>query len=93
MRKDNFFWQDGRLVYHKQTDPTPALESVQVARDAPAQPISDSWHVGRIDAHVLEQWLQEAGVKFSDKAAVRDVIRRKLMSSDNAAFRVKEGRF
>lgn len=92
MRKERLFKQDGKLIYHKQTDPTAALEAVQVAKQAPGKPI-DGVHVGRIDAHVLEMWLQEAGVRFDDRAAVKEVIRRKLLDGDNAAFRVWEGRF
>ena len=93
MRKERFFKQDGKLVYHKQTDPTPALESVRQAREAEYKPMADSWHVGRIDAHVLEKWLKEAGVKMHERDKVREVIRRKLLDGDNAAFRVKTGTF
>lgn len=93
MRKERLFKQDGKLVFHKQTDPTAALESAKMARAAPGAPMADTWHVGRIDAHVLEMWLQEAGVKFHDKEAVRNVIRKKLLDGENAAFRVKEGSF
>lgn len=94
MRQDRLFKQDGKLIYHKRTDVAPSLASVRVARDMQATaPVGDSWHVGRIDAHVLEKWLQEAGVKFHDRSAVREVIRKKLLDGDNAAFRVKEGSF
>lgn len=93
MRQDKIFTQDGKLILQKTTDPTAALESVKVAREAPASPMSDSWHIGRIDAHVLEKWLQDAGVKFSDRSAVREVIRKRLMDGDNANFRVKGGTF
>ena len=93
MRKDRLFKQDGKLVYHKTTDPTPSLEAVRLAREAPSLPMADSWHVGRIDAHVLEMWLQEAGVKFHERDKVREVIRKRLLDGDNAAFRVKSGTF
>lgn len=93
MRKDRVFTQDGQLVYHKQTDPTASLKAVEMAREATQSPMSDSWHVGRVDAHVLELWLKEAGVKFHEKDKVREVIRKKLLDGDFAAFRVKEGTF
>jgi hypothetical protein len=93
MRKDKIFKQDGKLVYHKQTDATASLEAVKMAREAPATPLADSVHVGRIDAHVLEMWLQEAGVKMHERDKVREVVRKKLLSGDFAKFRVWEGTF
>lgn len=93
MRKDQLFTQDGKLVYHKQTDPNPSLQAVKMAREAEQSPMSDSWHVGRIDAHVLELWLKEAGVKYHERDKVKEVIRKKLLDGDFAAFRVKEGTF
>lgn len=93
MRQDRIFKQDGKLVIHKQTDPNASLESVKLAKEAPSTPMADTWHVGRIDLHVLEQWVQEAGVKFDDRAAVAEIIKKKLLDGDNAAFRVKEGQF
>lgn len=93
MRKERLFKQDGKLIFQKVTDPEPALEAVRLAREAPALPMADSWHVGRIDAHVLEKWLKEAGVKFHEREKVREVIRNRLLDGDNAAFRVKAGTF
>lgn len=94
MRKERFFTQDGKLVYHKQTDPTPVLENVKQLRDASVQaPLSDSVHVARLDAHVVEMWVKEAGLKWDDRSAVRDLIKRKLLDSDNAAFRVWQGTY
>lgn len=90
--------QDDKLVIHKRTDPTPAIAAARVARDIQsaagqaANPMSDSWHIGRIDAHVLEQWVKEAGLKFSDREAVKELIVRKMNDGDFAAFRVKEGK-
>lgn len=81
-------------MYHKQTDPTPVLENVKALREAEtALPMADSVHVARLDAHVVEMWAKEAGVRWDDREAMRDLIRRKLMDGDNAAFRVWQGRY
>lgn len=61
-------------------------------REAPQQPLSDSWHVGSIPVPVVAMWLKEAGVKWDDTKAVEEVLNRKLMDGDFAKFRVKEGR-
>ena len=55
--------------------------------------MADSVHVARLDAHVVEMWAKEAGVKWDDQTALRDLVRRKLLDADNAAFRVWEGTF
>lgn len=95
----NIFKQDDRLVIHKKTDPNPSLAAARVARDMTSAGVgqfyapSDSWHVGRVDKHVLEAWLKEAGVRWDDRAAVAEVLKRKLLDADNQAFRVKDGTF
>lgn len=81
-------------MFHKRTDPTPVLESAAALRaNETSLPLADSVHVARLDAHVVEMWVKEAGLKWDDRQAVRDLIRRKLMDSDNAAFRVWQGNF
>ncbi len=91
---ERMFKDDGKLVFHKQTDPTAALKSTAAIRSVEDNAFAaDNWHVGRIDLHVLEHWLREAGVKMSDRGAVREVIRKKLMDGDNAAWRVRKGSF
>lgn len=88
------FSDDGKLIVHKKTDPDPSLRLAKLAREAEAPaPMSDSWHVARIDKHVLEKWVKEAGLRFDDRHAVRELIKRKLLDGDNAAFRVKSGTF
>lgn len=89
---ERFFFEGDNLVYHKQTDPTATLELVRMQRDA-ALDHGDSWHVGTLDKHVLELWMKEAGIKWSDSDAVTELVRKKLMDSENAAFRVHEGTF
>ena len=95
MRAERFFQQDNKLIYHKRTDLAPSLAAVRVARDMADAGESkvDGWHVGRVDAHVLELWLQEAGVKMHERDKVKEVIRKKLLDGDNSAFRVKTGTF
>ncbi len=83
--------EDGKVV-HRRTVIVDE-DRAQKLRDAPSQPMSDSWHVGTIPLIVLEQWLKEAGVAWTDKAACQEVIRKKLLDGDFSKFRVKEGRF
>lgn len=94
MKNTRIFRQDGKIVIHKQTDPNPVLDNVAALRqEENNRPGQDFWHIGRVDAHVFEMWVKEAGVSFDDREAVLEVLRRKLLSSDNAAFRVRQGAF
>lgn len=81
-----------RIVRKNTFDVDSALAAVDLARQAPSSPVSDSWHVASVPMWLVNEWLKEAGVQWNDKAA-RDVIRRKLISGDFNAFRVKQGTF
>lgn len=90
--KRKWFMQDGKLVYHKQSDPNPVLESTAALRSAGKTTMGkENWHVGCIPMHVLEKWIKEAGLRLDDREAVADLIRRKLLDGDNAFLRVHEG--
>ena len=54
---------------------------------------SDYKHVGNVDLGLLNVWLKEAGVAWTDTEAVKDVIKRKLMSNEFQALRVWEGTY
>jgi hypothetical protein len=88
---ERWFEDDGKVIHHRveMVD----LDRAKVLKEAPQQPLSDSWHVGTIPLIILEQWFKEAGVKWDDKLACQEVIRKKLLSGDFSKFRVKEGRF
>jgi hypothetical protein len=42
---------------------------------------------------MLNIWLKEAGVAWTDTQAVKDVIKRKLMSNEFKSLRVWEGSY
>ena len=56
---------------------------------------SDYKHVGNVDMALLNVWLKEAGVQWTDRAlekqVVKDVLKRKLMSNEFNKLRVWEG--
>ena len=85
------FKDDGKLIVHKREDVEPVLDAVKFAREVPHTPMADSWHVARIPTVLIEQWLIEEGLTLDDREAVRDMIKRKMLSGEFAAFRVKDG--
>lgn len=72
-------------------DAQPVLDSVKLLRQGDVG--KDSRHVGRVPFHIIEMWLQEAGVSFDDREAVQQVMDRKLMSGEFNAFRVWQGTY
>jgi len=52
---------------------------------------SDYKHVGNVDAALVTNWLKEAGIDWGDMHAVREVIKKKLMSSEFAGLRNWQG--
>jgi len=70
------------------------LKDAQQARElSPNAFASDYKHVGNVDMAMLNIWLKEAGVAWTDTQAVKDVIKRKLMSNEFSGLRVWEGRY
>lgn len=69
----------------------PILDSAAALRSDGLTGTRDFRHVGRIPSAVLEMWLNEEGVAFSNTEAVKEVIRKKLQSGDFSKLRVHEG--
>lgn len=91
--QERWFEDDGKLVLHKTHDVTPTLEAVRQLRDAGTDTMGDSKHVGRVPGWMLAEWMKEAGVKWSDNAAMNDVIRKKMLSGEFAALRNWQGSY
>ena len=86
--------EDDKLIIKKTHDATAALKDAAHAREVTKNAFaSDYKHVGNIDMAMLNIWLKEAGVAWTDTQAVKDVIKRKLMSSEFSNLRVWEGSY
>jgi len=85
-------FDDDKLIIKKTHDATSMLDDARHAREhAPNAFASDYKHVGNVDMALVNIWLKEAGVSWTDTQAVKDVIKRKLMSNEYQALRVWEG--
>ena len=82
------------LLIKKTFDANPMLEDAKHAREVTENSFgSDYKHVGNVDMGLLGAWLKEAGVSWDDTEAVKDVLKRKLMSNEFSALRVWEGSY
>jgi len=87
-------FEDDKIVIKKTHDATVALKDAAHAREVTQNAFaSDYKHVGNIDMAMLNIWLKEAGVSWNDTQAVKDVIKRKLMSNEFSNLRVWEGKW
>ena len=91
---EKYFFEDDMLLIKKTFDAAPMLEDAKHARETTENAFgSDYKHVGNVDMGLLGMWLKEAGVAWDDTAAVKDVLKRKLMSNEFSALRVWEGSY
>ena len=87
------FIADEKQVHHIRTfDFNPVMQEVTELRQLPKRP-DGNWHIGRIPAPIIDMWLREAGVQWSDNEAVREIIERKLLSGEYSKLRPHEGKF
>lgn len=87
-------FEGDNMVIKKTFDASHMLNDAKHAREVTQNSFgSDYKHVGNVDLALLGVWLKEAGVAWTDTEAVKDVIKRKLMSSDFQALRVWEGTY
>lgn len=90
---ERYFDDDGKLIIQETHDPNPVLNRLAALRSGGKDGFGESKHVGTVPGWLLEQWLRDDGVSFTDQEAVRDVIRRKMNSGEFSALRNWQGRY
>ena len=84
--------EDGKTVYHvKSYDFQHAIDDVKTLRHVERK--DDWWHVGHIPQELLGIWIKEAGLTWDDTEAVKDLIKKKLLSGDFANLRPHQGTY
>lgn len=87
-------FNDDQMIIKQTHDATQMLKDAQYARERTENSFgSDYKHVGNVDMALVNVWLKEAGVAWTDTQAVKDVIKRKLMSNEYSGLRVWEGKY
>ena len=87
-------FEDDKLIIKKTHDASQMLDDAKFAREmSPNSFGSDYKLVGHVDMALVSVWLKEAGVTWDDTQAVKDVIKKKMMSNEFSALRVWEGKY
>lgn len=90
---ERYFDDNGKLIVVETHDPTQTLDQVAAMKSAGHVGFSENRHVGRIPFFLLEQWVDEAGIRFDDQEAVRDLLTKKLLSGEFDKLRPWTGTF
>lgn len=90
---DRMFEQDGKIIHHRVHDVNPVLKRAELLRSSGVDGFSDNKLVATIPAHMITQWTNEAGLSHSDTDAIREVVKRKILSGEVSKLRVWEGTY
>lgn len=90
---ERMFDDDGKIVIQETHDFNPVLSRASALRSSGVGLNGESRLVGTVPIALIREWCKEAGVAWSDIEGRKEVVKRKLMSSDNSQFRVWNGRY
>ena len=83
----------GKIIVKSTYDNNPALERVEQLNNAKVGLTGENRLVGSIPIHIIKMWCTEAGIKWSDIEARKQVVKRKILSGEFDKLRVWKGTF
>jgi hypothetical protein len=85
--------KQGKIIVESTYDNNPALERVEQLNRQKVGLTGENRLVGSIPIHIIKMWCTEAGIKWSDIEARKQVVKRKILSGDFDKLRVWKGTF
>ena len=85
--------KQGKIIVESTYDNNPALEIAEQLRKAKVGITGHNKLVGTIPIHIIKMWCDEAGIKWSDTQAKKEIIRKKMLSGEFDKLRVWKGTF
>ena len=85
--------KQGKIIVESTYDNNPALERAALLRQAKVGITGENKLVGTIPIHIIKMWCDEAGIKWSDNEARKEVVKRKILSGEFDKLRVWKGTF
>lgn len=87
-------FEGDQMVIKKTHNADHMLNDARRARDRVDHKFAGDYKlVGHVDMALVNIWLKEAGVAWEDTPAVKEIIRRKMMSNEFQKLRVWEGAY
>lgn len=94
MKLGEQIYQDGdRVIHRRRFANDPYIERAEALRREHGGVQGENRLAGIIPMHLLAQWVKDAGLKFDDTEAVRDLVRRKMLSGEFDKLRVWGGTY
>jgi len=95
MKTERFIYDDltDTATVVQSHDVNPVLDQVRARKSAGLIGNSEKRHVATVPFALIETWCREAGVRFDDADAVKELMHRKLQSGEFSALRLWEGRY
>ena len=90
---EKLHFDDDKVVIQRTHDLNPELQRAEMLRKAGVGMTGEKRLVGTIPLNLIESWCKEAGVKWDDVEARKQIVKRKILSGDFDKFRVWKGTY
>ena len=87
------YMKSDKIIVKSTYDNNPALERAEQLRQAKVGITGHNKLVGTIPIHIVKMWCDEAGIKWGDTNAKKEIIRKKMLSGEFDKLRVWKGTF
>jgi len=85
--------KEDKIEVARTFDTQPSLDRAEDLRKAKIGFTGDNKLVGTIPLHIMAQWCKDAGVRWDDIEARKDVVKKNILSGEFDKFRVWQGTF
>jgi hypothetical protein len=85
--------KEDKIEVARPVDNAPSLDRADDIRKAKVGMTGENRLVGSIPLHIMAQWCKDAGVKWDDIEARKEVVRKNILSGEFDKFRVWQGTF
>ena len=84
----------GKIIHQKTHDFTPEMHRARVLRDTLGdQKGAEKKLIGTIPLPLINEWLKQAGVEWTDHEAVQDVMKKNILSGEFDKFQIWKGKY
>ena len=89
----HFDKKENKIIVEKTYDNQGVLDRANDLRQGKHGMTGENRLVGTIPMHVITQWCKDAGIKWDDIEARKEIVRKKILSGDFDKLRVWKGTF
>jgi len=89
----HFDKKENKIIVEKTYDNQGVLDRANDLRQGKHGMTGENRLVGTIPMHVITQWCKDAGIKWDDLEARKEIVRKKILSGDFDKLRVWKGTF